>query len=191
MIQRSPLSTPETPSQATPEAPAAAGHDLVLIESTVDHAFGRCGNVSLYVWRKLTLPSAMAAVVQSFEEARRAGAGRFANYGVAEADSSLPEAEMRARLAHLMRDFADDMAASAFTFEGTGFRAAAVRTAATGLALIARQPYPHRIFNATRVAADWLVGQMGRRGVASPSAEAIDRAITALRASPPGSATLR
>jgi hypothetical protein len=184
---RDPL-PPATPLEGRSERTstvAETAHKLAVIESTIDHAIGTIGNVSLYVWRRRTLPAAMPAVIQAFDDARRAGDGRFANYGVIEASADMPEASMRARLAHLMRDAAADMGASALTFEGSGFRAAAGRPAAMGLAAMARQPYPHRVFGDIDTAAVWLVAQVSRRGMSSPSAEDIERAMQDLRNTPP------
>ena len=160
---------------------------LVVLDSTINHAIGVVDNVALYVWRRLTTPEALPHIIQAFANAASSGAGRLANYGLVEAEAGLPDAEMRARLARIMRDASAIMDASAMTFEGSGFRASAVRTAAMGLALMARQPYPHRVFGSTHEAAHWMVAQMRRRNAPSPEAEAVGGAMQALRDTPPGS----
>lgn len=161
-----------------------SGPPLMVIESTPDHVIGTLENVSFHVWRHRTLAAAVPAVIEAFARARGQGGGRFANVGIVEANAPLPESEVRSQLARLMRDAGEEIVASSMTFEGTGFRAAAVRSAVMGLSLMARQPYPHRIFASVGEATDWLVSQMRRRQAPSPPSSTIRRAIRRLRATP-------
>jgi hypothetical protein len=78
------------------------------------------------------------------------------------ADAPLPSAEARSALVELFHDSAEAVVCSAVVFEGSGFRASAVRSVATGLALLARQPFPHRIFANTRTAFNWTETEMLR-----------------------------
>ena len=48
------------------------------------------------------------------------------------------------------------MMLSAVVHEGTGFRAAAVRSVVTGLAMMANLPYPHKVFATVDDAGRWL-----------------------------------
>ena len=178
-----PVAQRESPGERTSTV-AEPPFVLEVIESTIDHAVGTFGNVSIYVFRRQTLPSSVPAVVRAFDDARRAGGGTFANYGVIEPEAPLPEPNVRAQLAHLMRD-AEGINASAVIFEGTGFRAAAVRVVTTGMALVARQPYPHRVFSSTTSAAEWTAAQMARRGLPCPIASELDKAVQALRSTTP------
>lgn len=67
-----------------------------------------------------------------------------------------PGAEARLALSKMFQRVAGSVAASAVVFEGTGFRASLVRSVATSLTLIAKQPFPHRMFSSVEDAASWL-----------------------------------
>jgi hypothetical protein len=56
----------------------------------------------------------------------------------------------------------NDIACSAVAFEGSGFRAAFVRGVVTGLTILARHPFPNRIFAGVPEASSWLRSQMPR-----------------------------
>ena len=49
--------------------------------------------------------------------------------------------------------------------ESDGFRASAVRSVATGLAILARQPFPHRVFPSITTASDWLGKELRAAGL--------------------------
>ena len=67
-------------------------------------------------------------------------------------------------------------------FEGSGFRAAAVRSVVVGLTMLAKQGFPHKVFANLPDAADWLDAELAHT-VADPfSARDLCRAIRELRA---------
>jgi hypothetical protein len=81
---------------------------------------------------------------------------RFSLLTLVEANAPLPTSGARAGLAHMLRANADALVCSAVAFAGSGFRAAAVRGVATGIAVMSNHQFPHRIFASIDEAADWL-----------------------------------
>ena len=74
----------------------------------------------------------------------------------------MPSSEVRTALARFMTEGARVIRSSAVAFEGAGFRAAAVRGVVTGLTMLARQPYPHKVFATMTDAAQWLTGSLAQ-----------------------------
>jgi hypothetical protein len=128
----------------------------VIHDSTPDHlvlTWERCVGV---VWKKETTIAAVAKVESVFKE-------QFARYEsplylmtVIEEGASLPPSEAREAVAIFLRSCAGRMRMSAVVHEGSGFRAAAVRSVVTGLSMLVRLPYPHEIFATVEQAAKWL-----------------------------------
>jgi hypothetical protein len=71
-----------------------------------------------------------------------------------------PSAEARTAIARLFESGASDVVSSAVAFEGSGFRAAFVRGVVTSLTLLARQPFPHKVFPGVTQAAAWLMPRL-------------------------------
>ena len=55
-----------------------------------------------------------------------------------------------------LRNGAGRIRMSAVVHEGAGFRAAAVRSVVTGIAMLSKVPFPHHIFATVEQAAKWL-----------------------------------
>ena len=64
--------------------------------------------------------------------------------------------DVRLALADYLSGCRGKMVLSAVVHEGSGFRAAAVRSVVTGLAMMANLPYPHKVFANVDDAARWL-----------------------------------
>lgn len=87
-----------------------------------------------------------------------------------------PSASVRAQMAHHMRRSQDEIRASALVYEGDGFRAAAIRAVVTGINLVTKTAYPHKIFGSVSSAADWMceLGGPRWRGSSSNLSGAVD-----------------
>lgn len=138
----------------TPPTAAIVQERTKLLHFDHDHALASWESTFVIWWR---FDTTQAAVDRLHTEL-----GNFCENHVAPSvltiigsGAQLPPTEVRERLAAILRDHAH-VVASAVVFEGTGFRAAAVRSVVTGLSLIARQPFPHRIFAEVHEAALWL-----------------------------------
>mgnify|MGYP000374441796 CR=1 FL=1 len=92
-----------------------------------------------------------------------------------------PDAEARDALAEVLGGGAGFVDSSALVCEGSGFRASMVRGIATGLTLIARPPFPHKVFPDVAAAAGWLEARTRRPGSVPHRALDIVSQVAALR----------
>jgi hypothetical protein len=74
---------------------------------------------------------------------------------VVEQSAPMPPPEVRKALASFLESGANRTILSAVVHEGAGFRAAAVRSVVTGLAMLTRLPYPHKVFGTIGEAVEW------------------------------------
>jgi hypothetical protein len=127
-----------------------------VLHSEYDFAVGKHGPVFIVAWRHETTVEGMKRVASLFSSCRflPQSAGLFT---IIDPDAPLPNNEARDAGAQFMRASSAEIAVSAVVFEGAGFRNAAVRAVVTGLTLLARQPFPHRVFSNTGQAARWFV----------------------------------
>jgi hypothetical protein len=125
------------------------------------------------------------AVAQSLRLAAEFAAGltppRFCLLTVVEQEASLPSTPARTGLARLLQRNSAHLIGSAVAFEGSGFRAAAVRGVATSIALLSRHEFPHRVFSGTDAALSWLGEGIARERGAGPSGDELARALQHMR----------
>ena len=126
-----------------------------------DFAVGDFDSVLFCIWRNETSQ-------RGIETARRAIDGLATRYPtgigmivIVEKDAVLPGPDERAELSALLKHSGHVAVASALVFEGEGLRATAVRSLVTGLSMLARQPYPHRVFSDVEAAARWIAPVLG------------------------------
>jgi hypothetical protein len=113
------------------------------------------------VWRRETRIDAVKRVNRVITEfATSLAPQRFCLLTLVEAGAPLPPAGSRAGLAHLLHANAEFLVASAVAFEGSGFRAAAVRGVATSIAVMSNHQFPHRIFSSVLEATDFLTTEL-------------------------------
>jgi hypothetical protein len=94
------------------------------------------------------------------------------------AAQSVPR-DVREKSAKLTTDFPS--LAAATVIEGSGFRAAATRTAVTTMFLFARPPYPYKVFGDLAEGASWVI-ETGKRGAPlSVTADDLVRAVAEAR----------
>jgi hypothetical protein len=79
-----------------------------------------------------------------------------------------PSWEARDRIAQVMRQHKDTIEACALVFEGTGLAAATIRGVVAGLNMLARHPFPYRVFATLPDALDWCgTFPLGRQAASS------------------------
>jgi hypothetical protein len=101
---------------------------------------------------------------------------------IVEPDAPMPTSDAREALADFMNDKRQSILISGVAYEGTGFRAAAVRSVVTGLTVLARQPFPHKVFPTIDDASQWMITNL-RGGKAGPTeVRGLIDAISAARA---------
>lgn len=129
---------------------------LEITEADENHATGTCGPLLIMVWgRETTLPAVAHAKAVGQRLAARHPTG-VTFLMIVESTAEIPSSPVRAALSEALRSFGSFVLRSALVHEGTGFRAAAVRGVVTGLSLVARQPYPHQVFDRVEPAVRWL-----------------------------------
>jgi len=156
--------------------------DLHIVQTTRDHAVGYLPGAVFYVWRRATTVAGAQLLAQIIREAAAWGQEQQTLlFGVVEATAPPPEAHVRKALGDSLRVGAGVIRASAIAFEGQGFRASMVRAVATGIAMLARYPFPHEAFPGTTVASQWLEQHRDSRGRVIRSASALDQTLQVLR----------
>ena len=132
-----------------------------VLDAQTDYTLGTYGDVFIVIWRQDTTLSGVAELGRCFD---RFAAGMPQGVGlltVIEPAASLPSSSAREALAAFMRDNGNRIRTSAVVFEGSGFRAAAVRSVVVGLTMLANQPFPHRVFSTVERTRDWFLEKLG------------------------------
>ena len=119
------------------------------------HAIGTTDHLLMCLWRTATTPEAVSELHRIAVRHSRASEP-MAMLTVVEATSEMPDGDIRGQLASLFQELGDRVSCSALIFEGDGFRAAAVRGIVTGINLVAKQPFPHKVFAQVSEAATWI-----------------------------------
>ena len=154
--------------------------DAELHFADATHAIGSVGNVFINVIRK-------PATVQMIRETRRQVQRHFRRWNqqcvalsVLEptAAQAVPR-EVRDESAALTAEFKS--LAAATVIEGSGFRAAATRTAIAGMFLLARPGYPHKVFASLSEGAGWVIETGSRAAPIAATSDDILRAVEAAR----------
>jgi hypothetical protein len=165
---------------------ATGTHDSTAITTparvltvTDDHCIAIWRRFLVVVWRKDTTSPAVAdfraALTRLASETHE-----VALLTVVEPNAPPPPSDVRDALAAVLAEFGKLIKFSAVAFEGTGFRAAMVRGVVTGLTLLARMPYPHKVFAGVPEAARWLIPNVHRLGW-HESMEELTTAVAELR----------
>ncbi len=146
------------------------------------HCIATWRNVYIVIWRHETQLPAVKSLASHLAQFAEVPAKGCTLLTIIEAGAPMPSADARSELARFMTSAANRLKSSAVAFEGAGFRAAAVRGVVTGLTMLARQPYPHKIFSTVPEAAQWLATSMPVTAQAPVEAAALITAVDGLRA---------
>jgi hypothetical protein len=144
--------------------------DPRFLSTDPNHRSGTWGSMFFVVWIgevEVRIAQAIQARVRAF--ANTQPGGRAVLFTIVESSAPLPSSEGRTALSNILRFCSDDVLASAVVMEGDGFRASAVRSVATGLSIVARQPFPHRVFANVQSGAEWVCASMPADFGATPA----------------------
>lgn len=130
-----------------------------------NHATGAWRNVFWVCWRGETIPTAMAPMYTLMDTLISEYPDGIAMVTIVEESAPPPSADSRKAIAQLWRHVGHAVRGSIVAFEGEGFRASFVRGVVTSLTLLAKPPFPHRVFASVNAGAPWLIQQL------PPSAE--------------------
>lgn len=127
-----------------------------------DHcAMGVVGNVMIAVWSDETQVGTVRLL--GAEVKRLAARWPRAAVGLLQVveDTCAPLGpDERSEFSKILKSGGDYIRCSSVVFEGSGFRAAALRGIVTGVALFARAPFPHTVFAEANSAVDWQVAHL-------------------------------
>jgi hypothetical protein len=144
------------------------------------HIRGFCaaalGPLAIAIFDRATTDEDADAVARLLELTARVQP-RIAMLSVVGSDCTVPEARVRNRITSEVKSIQKQLIASATVIEGSGFRAAALRGAVTGMTLLLRASYPAKTFATVYDAAGFLAE------IATLDANDIMNAVEQLRAS--------
>ena len=152
-----------------------------VIRATGDYALGLWENLFIVLFRVHTTVEGADDIRETGMRLGEEHPNGIGMLTIIEQHAPAPDGQARAKLADLMRN-ADYIKASGVAFEGSGFRAAMVRSIIAGLSMIARQPYPHRVFSNLPDTLDWLIPELNQRSDSNLSRGTAERAIGGFRA---------
>lgn len=110
-----------------------------------DHVLASWQQIFAVVWRNETTLEGVRALeseCRNFATKHPQGIGLLT---IVSARAPMPPGLVRQAVADFLAQGGAYIKCSAVLMEGTGFRAAAVRSVVTGLTMIAKQAYPHRV----------------------------------------------
>jgi hypothetical protein len=123
---------------------------------TRDHVLSTWGSIVIVVYRVETTSEALRLLRPIVESLARQHPSGIHYLTIVEAGAREPSAEVRGAISSFFARSANAVKLSAVVFEGTGFRAAFVRSVASSIARFSRYPFPHRVFATVDAAVAWL-----------------------------------
>lgn len=112
------------------------------------------------VWRNVTTADAVHAMRDTIQALGKRHPGGVTLLQLVEAHAVMPDSAARAALTDMLNTSRNVVKYSAVVYEGEGFKAAAVRGIVTSLTMLAKPPFPHRIFSTVDTAAVWQTSEM-------------------------------
>ena len=155
------------------------GAHIVHVEK--DYALASFGDVFIVIWRHETTISGAEAVRSGCFEFAKTRPQGIVLLTIIEERAPMPPADPRSHLATFMRDASDIIKASGVVFEGSGFRAAAVRSVVISLTMLAGQKYPHKVFANLVETAVFLEREVGTVLATPFTAQSLENGVTAIR----------
>lgn len=136
--------------------PASQQTSAALRVATADHILATWRNVVILVWRKDTTLAGVEDAQRVYDGLAKEHPNGVFLMTIVEFGAPMPPPDVRDALARFLASGAGRTILSAVAHEGTGFRAAAVRSVVTGLAVLAKLPYPHKVFATADEACAWF-----------------------------------
>jgi hypothetical protein len=152
---------------------------ITIVTRDANHCVAVFGGTFIQIWRLATTYDAACRVRSAARALGTRRSGPLSSFIIIEAACQVPDSASRAVLAFVLKDLGPRCIASAFTYEGDGFRAAAVRAVLTGMTLINPPAMPHLVFQKVSDAGLWVRRIHAEAG--DPAADSLPDAITQLR----------
>lgn len=141
----------------------------------------RCSrSLAVIVWRRTTTARGVSSVTRALEELFRRRPGRVVLCALATARVQVPDDATRRAMQQGIRQIEPHLAGAVNLIPKTGFQAAALRAALTGIALIVRPPYPIAFVGTTREASTFLAAKWPAEDKPAPAPIDLESALIAL-----------
>jgi hypothetical protein len=148
-----------------PEILAHAREPWSIVEKDDNYVLASWQQVFAVVWRRDTTLDAARALERECRKFALKHPGGIGLLTIVSERAPMPASPVRQAVADFLGQGSTYIRGSAVLMEGTGFRAAAVRSVVTGLTMLAKQAYPHRVCSvpdAVSLLAHNLPGANGR-----------------------------
>jgi len=155
------------------EAPVVVGRDD-------DCIFGYWRRLLVIIFRRETTLEVVSRTSACIREHSRGENAFVGAISIVEKDAPLPDPGVRSRISSDML-LASSFRFSAMVYEGSGFRAAAVRGVIISIGMFTRLPFPHRTFSTVADASVWTEGRARAIGVKDLSSAHIRETVRHLR----------
>lgn len=143
--------------------------DLGILELDADHCISVVGNMLFVVWWfRTTAPAYDRLIAITQSTARRAG-HRVGLWHLVEGSATPPDAAARSRFLELIR--LDQIAHYSVTHEGSGFKAASVRSIVLWTQAMAAHTCAHGVHKTLREGAAWHAAQQAKLGLRGDGVE--------------------
>lgn len=129
--------------------------DVSINSYNRNYAYGHSGRVVVALWRGRTTADA----VEKGWKLVNSRANSALLLTIIEARAALPDRDALAQLARFLAVAQARVSRSAAVIEAEGFRGATIRALISGLALLAKPAFPHRVFADVASAAEFLAGK--------------------------------
>ncbi len=148
-----------------------------------EHCMRTVGNVIVTYTRAPPSPAYLDAWAEEAAKVVRE-CGDFVVYTVISSSAAAPSEEAKSEIRKVMTRYKERIRGVAYAVEGTGFAAAAMRSALALISLVARYPYPQKIFSTAGEASAWIAGLSPLRGskAVAVAGSQLDTAVEAMRA---------
>ncbi len=132
------------------------GVEAKIHASTADHVLATWRSVVVVVYRVETTTEALRRLRPIVDDLARQYPDGIHYLTIVETGAREPSSEVRGAISTFFTKSANAVKLSALVFEGTGFRAAFVRSVASSIARFSRYPFPHKVFATVDAAVTWL-----------------------------------
>lgn len=146
-----------------------------------DHIVGSWRDVHFVFWHGETRMPAVHALREDLARMAASHPGGLAVFVLIAERVTLPPGDARSELARMLREHAPTIRASCVAVEGSGFRAAAIRSVLAGISFVVRPGYPHRVTDSISAGVDWVASTCGHELPQTFSAPELRHALTQVR----------
>lgn len=130
--------------------------ELLFLVRDPDHSVARVGNLVLVAWVGETRAHDVRAVGELLHRLPRKAGEQVGLLQIVTHAAKPPDQDTREALIDLVRGGAGLLAASAVVYPGDGFIMAAARAFVSGVAMLARPGFSHRVFPTRSEASEWI-----------------------------------